>query len=101
MGVVVLPSRVTGFAAMSIKDEVMFIPFFQGSSNSSQNGLALGSFCRLILRTTVLLFAIPNRLQVLVFNHQSSESIITSQRRSAVASAESARCPPVRIRNAA
>ena len=35
-GVVFLPSLVTGLAAMSISDEVTFMPGRWGSSNSSQ-----------------------------------------------------------------
>jgi hypothetical protein len=53
MGVVVLPSRVTGLAAISIMAEITFIPGFQVSSNSSQRGLDLGFSWRLILRMTV------------------------------------------------
>src|SRR3954462_13558794 len=49
MGVVGLPSRVTGFAAISISNEITFIPFFQGNVNSSQCESALGSNWRLIL----------------------------------------------------
>ena len=39
---VVLPSRVTGLAAISIMAEITFIPGFQVSSNSSQRGAGLG-----------------------------------------------------------
>ena len=42
MGVVALPSRVTGLAAISMSDEMTFMPGFQGSSNSSQCAVSLG-----------------------------------------------------------
>src|SRR5258707_15593659 len=55
MGVVGLPSRVTGLAAISIRDEITFMPGCQASSNSSQYDLEVGVFWRLILRMTDLL----------------------------------------------
>src|SRR5258708_13436375 len=55
MGVVALPSRVTGLAAISISEEITFMPGCQASSNSSQYGLDVGVFWRLILIKTVLL----------------------------------------------
>src|SRR6266481_2419313 len=58
MGVVGLPSRVTGLAAISIMAEITFMPDFQVSSNSSQCACASGLAWRLILRTTVLAMVI-------------------------------------------
>src|ERR1700720_1324357 len=58
MGVVALPSRVTGLAAISISEEITFMPDCQGSSNSSQCDLASGVDWRFILKTTVLELAI-------------------------------------------
>ena len=52
MGVVGLPSRVTGLRAISISDEITFMPGCQGSSNSSQCEGALGLAWRLILKRT-------------------------------------------------
>src|SRR5258708_5116959 len=62
MGVVGLPSRVTGLAAISISDEMTFMPGCQASSNSSQYGLEVGVFWRLILMRTVLLAIILLRV---------------------------------------
>src|SRR6266852_9832493 len=62
MGVVALPSRVTGLAAISMREEMTFIPECQGSSNSSQCALASGVGWRLILRRTVLELAIRIQL---------------------------------------
>ncbi len=53
-----LPSRVTGLRAISIIEEITFMPGCQASSNSSQCDLALGLSWRLILKITVLVFAI-------------------------------------------
>src|SRR5580698_9073460 len=58
MGVVRLPSLVTGFAAISINEEITFMPECQGSSNSSQWADAPGFAWRLILKMTVLELAI-------------------------------------------
>src|SRR5580704_380577 len=55
MGEVALPSRVTGLAAISISEEITFMPGCQASSNSSQYGLEVGVDWRLILRRTDLL----------------------------------------------
>src|SRR5712691_3933641 len=55
MGVVGLPSRVTGLAAISISEEITFMPGCQASSNSSQYDLEVGLFWRLIFRRTDLL----------------------------------------------
>src|SRR5579864_2991030 len=55
MGVVGLPSRVTGLRAISISDDITFMPACQASSNSSQWDLALGLSWRLIFKMTVLL----------------------------------------------
>src|SRR5215472_9473290 len=52
MGVVALPSRVTGLRAISIIEEITFIPGCQASSNSSHPGLWLGDAWRRILKTT-------------------------------------------------
>src|ERR1041385_5697593 len=58
MGVDGLPSRITGFLAISIIEEITFMPACQGSSNSSQCGLSLGEDCLLILKRTGLESAI-------------------------------------------
>src|SRR5580692_12324369 len=58
MGVVGLPSRVTGLAAISIREEITFMPGCQASSNSSQYDLEVGVFWRLIFMMTVLESAI-------------------------------------------
>src|SRR5258707_8177426 len=55
MGVVGLPSRVTGLEAISIREEITFMPGCQASSNSSQYDVEVGVFWRLILRMTDLL----------------------------------------------
>src|SRR6266852_801465 len=52
MGVVGLPSRVTGLAAISMSEEITFMPGCRGSSNSSQEDFEVGVFWRLILRRT-------------------------------------------------
>src|ERR1700677_6003 len=52
MGVVALPSRVTGLAAISMSEEITFIPGWWANSNSSQYDLEVGVFWRLILRMT-------------------------------------------------
>src|SRR5438876_6607622 len=62
MGVVGLPSLVTGLAAMSIMAEITFMPGFHGISNSSQWASAFGAAWRLILSWTV--FAAINFLLV-------------------------------------
>src|SRR6185437_1640884 len=54
MGVVALPSRVTGFRAISIIEEITFMPGCHASSNSSQRGLSSGEDWRRILKRTVL-----------------------------------------------
>src|SRR5205823_14046700 len=54
IGVVGLPSRVTGLRAISIIEEITFIPACQGRSNSSQCGFSLGEPCRRILKRTGL-----------------------------------------------
>src|SRR5438067_3177243 len=54
MGVVGLPCRVTGLAAISISEEITFICFFQGRENSSQYGEDRGLNCRLTRIRTVL-----------------------------------------------
>ena len=58
MGVVGLPSRVTGLAAISMRQEITFMPGCQASSNSSQWGLEEGLFWRLIFRRTGFLSGI-------------------------------------------
>src|SRR5713101_4214210 len=62
MGVVALPSRVTGLAAISISEEITFMPGCHASSNSSQYDLEVGVFWRLILRRTDLFSAILSHL---------------------------------------
>src|SRR6478752_4188681 len=71
MGVVGLPARVTGLAAISIMAEITFIPGFQASSNSSQRGRASGLSCRLILRTTLLAisFCLPYLIKLQQAHH--------------------------------
>src|ERR1700683_2554482 len=59
MGVVFLPSLVTGFSAMSRRQMMTFIDGRQGSANSSQRAACFGLDCRLIRRTTCLVSAIP------------------------------------------
>src|ERR1700733_745123 len=59
IGVVALPSRVTGLAAISMSEEITFMPGWWASSNSSQYDLEVGVFWRLILRMTDL-FAISS-----------------------------------------
>src|ERR1700684_939669 len=58
MGVVGLPSRVTGLAAISMSEEITFMPGWWASSNSSQYGLEEGLFWRLIFMRTDLCSAI-------------------------------------------
>src|ERR1700733_10630050 len=55
IGVVALPSRVTGLAAISMSEEITFMPGWWASSNSSQYGLEVGVFWRLIFSRTDLL----------------------------------------------
>ena len=54
MGVVGLRSRVTGLAAISMREEMTFMPGLWTSSNSSQRGLSLGEAWRRILKRTDL-----------------------------------------------
>jgi hypothetical protein len=54
MGVVGLPSRVTGFNATSMNSEITFKPGFHASSNSSQRDSLEGDAWRLILKSTLL-----------------------------------------------
>src|SRR5580658_2887255 len=54
MGVVSIPSAVTGLAAISIMAEMTFMPGRHGSSNSSQTEGAAGLAWRLISSATVL-----------------------------------------------
>src|SRR5579872_4008387 len=58
IGVVFLPSRVTGVAAISMRQEITFMFGLYGSSNSSQRGCSFGLPCRLILIMTDFLSAI-------------------------------------------
>src|ERR1700687_118200 len=51
-GVVFLPSRVTGFPAMSRKQMIAFIAGRQVNANSSQYGAPCGLTCRLIFTMT-------------------------------------------------
>src|ERR1700733_13288626 len=55
MGVVGLPSRVTGLAAISMSEEITFMPGWWASSNSSQYGLVVGGDWGLIFMRTDLL----------------------------------------------
>jgi hypothetical protein len=59
MGVVGLPSAVTGFAAISIIAETTFMPERQSSSNVSQTAGASGLAWRLISKVTFLVAMIP------------------------------------------
>jgi hypothetical protein len=59
IGVVGLPSAVTGFVAISIIAETTFIPGRHSSSNRSQTAGASGLACRLISKVTVLVAMIP------------------------------------------
>ncbi len=60
MGVVGLPSRVTGLAAISISEEITFMPGCHASSNSSQRDSAAGVAWRLILMMTDLFAIFPD-----------------------------------------
>src|SRR5215475_13645145 len=60
MGVVGLRSRVTGLRAISIIEEITFMPGCQASSNSSQRGWSWGEAWRRILKTTNLELVIGN-----------------------------------------
>src|SRR6202034_185196 len=60
MGVVGVPSRVTGLAAISISEEITFIPGCHASSNSSHRDSAAGLAWRLILMMTDLLAIFPD-----------------------------------------
>src|SRR5271154_5418280 len=53
-GVVCLPSRVTELAAISISEEITFMPGCQASSNSSHRDSEVGVAWRLILMMTDL-----------------------------------------------
>ncbi len=53
MGVVGLPSAVTGLAAISIMEEMTFMPGRHGSSKRSQTAGASGLAWRLISKVTV------------------------------------------------
>src|SRR6266508_5463794 len=54
MGVLALPSRVTGLSAISMNNEITFIPGRHGISYSSQKGWLVGVAWRLILKSTLL-----------------------------------------------
>src|SRR5690242_15219017 len=58
MGVVFLPSRVTGFSAMSRRQMMTFIEGRQFSANSSQRDGSFGPACRFILTMTFFVSAI-------------------------------------------
>src|ERR1700719_2391724 len=58
-GVVFLPSRVTGFSAMSRKQMMMFNDGRHGSANSSQRAASFGLAWRLMRRTTCFVSAMP------------------------------------------
>src|SRR5215467_9853045 len=91
MGVVALPSRVTGLRAISIIEEITFIPGCQASSNSSHLGLSLGDGWRRILKRTDLESAMVRifglcRLSLVTFprlrrNHQFKKISPKTQRR--------------------
>ncbi len=53
IGAVSFPERVTGFAAMSIRAEMTFMPGRQRTSKSSQHGGESGVACRLAERCTI------------------------------------------------
>jgi hypothetical protein len=59
MGVVARPSAVTGLAAISIMEEMTFMPERQGSSNFSHTAGASGLAWRLISSCTVFGAMIP------------------------------------------
>src|SRR5580704_1504583 len=65
-GVVFLPSRVTGFSAMSRKQMMMFSDGRHGSANSSQRAGSFGLAWRLMRRMTCLLSAIPTSFRRVV-----------------------------------
>src|SRR2546421_7671422 len=61
MGVVFLPSRVTGFSAMSRRQMITFIEGRRLRENSSQRAASFGPACRFILTMTCLVSAIIPR----------------------------------------
>src|SRR6266702_8676416 len=58
MGVVFLPSRVTGFSAMSRRQMMTFIEGRHLRENSSQRAASFGPACRFTLTMTCLVSAI-------------------------------------------
>src|SRR6266700_4881580 len=60
MGVVFLPSRVTGFSAMSRRQMMTFIEGRHLRENSSQRAVSFGPSCRFILTMTCFVSAIPS-----------------------------------------
>src|SRR4029077_7085797 len=65
-GVVFLPSRVTGFSAMSRKQIMMFSDARHDSANSSQRAFSFGLAWRLMRRITCFFSAIPTSLRRVV-----------------------------------
>src|SRR5438477_65147 len=62
-GVLGLPWRVIGLAAISINEEITFICFFHGRENSSQKEEAPGEGWRRILKATVFsAIRLPRRI---------------------------------------
>src|SRR5713226_554791 len=61
MGVVFLPSRVTGFSAMSRRQMMTFMDGRHGSENSSQRAASFGAACRFTLTMTCFVSAIIPR----------------------------------------
>src|SRR6266851_5632536 len=70
-GVVCLPSRVTGFSAISRRQIITFIDGRQGSENSSHRDASFGLACRFILTITFL----PSAISDLDFQQLTTESL--------------------------
>src|SRR6267378_839069 len=70
-GVVCLPSRVTGFSAISRRQMITFIDARHGSANSSHRGASFGLACRFILTMTLL----PSAISDLDFRQLTTESL--------------------------
>src|SRR6476646_2009589 len=109
MGVVALPWRVTGLAAISMSDEITFMPGCQGNSNSSQYDLASGVSWRLILNRTIFELAInwnPIRTTQAQMSHLGGRAklardlcVISSHLTAELRSAEQVGHPPLRKQN--
>src|ERR1700740_1883662 len=94
MGVVGLPSRVTGFSAISRRQMMTLSDGRHGSANSSQCAVSFGDAWRLTLTMTCFVSAI------LIFASWSltygQNLLLISRRHSGAGVAESWKCPPAR-----